>query len=219
MTFRLSLSFVSSASLTTVFAVALAACSGEIAGTPNHGGSSSGSGSGSGSGGGYAPGTCTGACMRAYQLPCANSATQTEAQCEQSCASSLAQAQTMGCGSQFTAILGCFESGAVTCDAQGNANTTACDAQISALDRCMNPPPPGCSAIPYPGGGTTTCGGFGPGGGPDAGPGESTTSCSDGKGNTWTATCSVSSCSCAYNGTAYCSCAIGRNMSTCCPGT
>jgi hypothetical protein len=205
MTFRQSLSFLLSASFAS--ALALAACSGEVAGTPP------------GSSGGGGMGTCAGACMRIYQLPCTSSTTSTEPQCEQSCTTALAQAQKDGCTAQINAVLACYQSGSITCDSQGQANTTACDAQTSALDRCANPPPPGCGAIPYPGGSVTECTGFGGGGGPDGGTGTNTQTCSDGRGNSWTSTCSGSTCSCGYNGMNYCSCTIPSGTAACCPGT
>jgi hypothetical protein len=202
MTFRLSL-----ASLLFASALALAACSGEIAGTP------------SGSSGGGSTTSCAGACMRIYQLPCATSIGQTEAQCEQSCPTALAKAQMDGCTAQFNALVACYQSGSIMCDSSGMPDTSACGAQTSALDRCVNPPPAGCGGIPYPTSGVTECTGFGGGGGPDGGIGTSTQTCSDGKGNSWTSTCGGSSCSCAYNGMTYCSCTIASGMSVCCPGT
>jgi hypothetical protein len=205
MTFRLSLSSLLSALFAS--ALALGACSGEIAGTPP------------GSSGGGSTGSCSGACQRIYQLPCANSSSQSEAQCEQSCPAALAQAQKDGCAAQFNAVLACYQSASITCDSSGQPNTSACDTQTSALGRCANPPPPGCGAIPYPGSGVTECTGFGGGGGPDGGFGTNTQTCSDGKGNRWVSTCSGSACSCAYNGTTYCSCTISGNKTACCPGT
>jgi hypothetical protein len=201
MIFRLSLSFRLSASFAST--LALAACSGQVASTPMDGG-------------GTPIGTCAGACSRIYQLPCVATSSQTEAQCEQHCASGLAQAQNMGCGSQFAAILECVQTASITCDAQGNADTSACDAQTMAADRCANPPPPGCEAIPYPGGGAMSCTAAVEA--PDAGPLDGTHSCSDSKGNTWTSTCTGASCSCGYNGMTYCSCMLTSGGVGCCPG-
>ena len=204
MTFRPSLSSLLFASFASALALA---CSGEVAATPP------------GSSGGGSTGTCAGACARIYQLQCTQSGTQTEAQCEQGCSAALAQAQKIGCTAQFNAVLACYQSGSITCDSQGQPVTTACDTQTMALERCTNPPPAGCGGVPYPASGVTDCTGFGGGNGLDAGPGTSTQTCSDGRGNMWTSTCSSSSCSCGYNGTTYCSCTIASGKSACCPGT
>jgi hypothetical protein len=209
MTFRLSLPSVLFASFATAFA--LAACSGEVAGTPNYGGSSGGGSSGSPYGGG----SCAGVCMRVIQLPCSGS-TQTVAQCESSCAKAVTRAAMVGCTSQFNAVLGCYQNAPITCNMQGNPDVSACAASITALDRCAMPPPPGCGAIPYPTGGTTTCSAFGPGF--DGGP-SNTVTCQDGSGNTWTSTCNGTTCSCGYNGQAYCSCTTDGGPTLCCPGT
>jgi hypothetical protein len=204
MTFRPSFPSVSFASFAIAFA--LAACSGEIAGTPNYGGSSSGTSHGGG--------TCAGVCMRVVALPC--SSMQTLAQCESSCASAVTRAQMLGCTSQFNAVLGCYQNASIGCDMQGNPNISACASQLTALDRCVMPPPPGCEAIPYPTGGTTQCSAFGPGF--DGGP-SNTLTCQDGSGNTWTSACTGTTCACGYNGQTYCSCTPRAGSMPCCPGT
>jgi hypothetical protein len=62
----------------------------------------------------------------------------------------------------------------------------------------------------------------GGGGGTPGGPVTSMTSCQDGAGNTWSASCTGSTCTCTYNGGAPCTCTVTTApgmCGSCCPGT
>lgn len=184
-----------------------------------------------GAGGSVGPdpgGTCESVCQLLASLGCM----------QPDCVSSCEQfrAKFPMCEALLDDLGHCFETTPIKCGPDGITSAPACETQSQNLSACTQgpgpvPPPPidagpAQCASPPPGpmscsggggGGSATTSGGGPGGAPSC-----FTQCNDAKGNTWTANCVGSTCSCTFNGVQYCSCTIAGpsclGTSGCCPG-
>jgi hypothetical protein len=192
-------------------------------------GGSSGSTSGSSSGGSSgssssapSPDACGLVCQRLEQLGCLQPPEQ-PGSCESSCNTTAVTAASDGCSAQLAGVLACLEQAPLKCNASGQLDQSVCPAQIGAFGACSTGQPSmpsACDVIPNPSGPTacTASGGSGGSGGSSSGSGaETTTTCSDPSGNTWSADCQGGTCACSYDGKTICKCATGGGIG-CCPG-
>jgi hypothetical protein len=172
--------------------------------------------------------SCSATCDKIARAGCAFSARGTD--CGAGCAMALAMAPS--CASEIDAYLRCAESTEPTCTQAGDVMFPGCESAMQALQACGSSsttmPPSGgacavpttvCPAIPRPAGGPSSC--LGGGGGGPAAPTMSTSSCQDQAGNTWSASCIGSICTCSYNGHSSCTCTMttaAGACNSCCPG-
>lgn len=183
-------------------------------------------------------GSCASTCDKIANLNCPGTTP------DPTCASHCAEATSMfpSCASASTDFLRCAESVQPTC---GSAGTVfpGCDAQVQALSDCVakagpsssggtvtsstgggstNPscaPTSVCPRIPRPAS-TNALSCSGGGGGSAGGPVMYQSSCQDGSGNVWQASCVGTTCSCTFNGSSACTCTMGSaSCLSCCPGT
>jgi hypothetical protein len=176
----------------------LAACAGKATSDPGDDG---------GGDGGASSGTCATLCANALKASCAQE--HAFGVCETSCLQQQTMAVNGGCGTQYAAYLDCCaQPSATTCQQD---QVVCCEPQSMAVFNCLSPPPE-CQSIPKPRASALTCSRSAV---PDGG---TTTSCSDGSGNTWTASCGDGNCACDYDGKTVCGCFSGSSI-PCCPGT
>jgi hypothetical protein len=156
------------------------------------------------------PPSCAATCARFVDAGCPASY-MSQADCEAECGQALSKAEMQSCAQAFDAVLSCAETTTLRC-LNGELDPGTCGDASAALDRCENPPALGCEAIPPSVGGSTCSSPTGAPGSP-----EQATTCTDGAHNTYTATCSGSTCTCGYDGRIYCTCESDGG-GRCCPG-
>jgi len=135
-----------------------------------------------------------------------------------------------GCTPIFSKFVGCLTQAPFKCNASGPV-PAGCSAEQNAFTMCVQggtPPDPGtqqCGGITptgtmscsgSAGGGSATSGATGGGSAPQC-----ETICIDRNSAVWLSKCVGTSCTCSYNGMAYCSCTVRGDAcsgTTCCPG-
>jgi hypothetical protein len=79
------------------------------------------------------------------------------------------------CAAAYQAVIACMQTATFTCDANGESDTTACDAQLAAVDTCT-----GGSTTPAPTGWVCTAAWYGTDDGCDCGCGIPDPDCAGG---------------------------------------
>jgi hypothetical protein len=176
---------------------------------------------------------CNSICASIAQPKCANG--QDLPSCLSGCAGLYSHAPQ--CRETIDTYLSCLIGVPLDCTIISNAKgpPSACQASYAATQTCVGstpapagsgappstrPPPPGCETVP-PKPASVSCGGSGTGSGSSGGSLPMCQErCTDNQGNSWSADCSGTMCTCSYDGKQLCTCtlpATGCTGTPCCP--
>jgi len=86
-----------------------------------------------GAGGGSSSGNCNSACAAMLKAQCPNTGTQQS--CLQECQGQVATVPSR-CAAQLNGVMSCYSTATWTCDSSGDATTSSCSSQGTALETC-----------------------------------------------------------------------------------